>query len=243
MEGVEVWYGSLDRPSAEIAELKRHLDAAELHRASQFRALRDQQRFIVSRGILRSLLGHYTGIAPDRVAIRILAGGKPALGNDADSGQVYFNLSHCNDMIVLAFSSAEVGIDIEREEDFEGMPRVVENFFSAEEAIAFKRVAGNERSRFFFRTWVRKEAYMKATGEGLAIEPSSLTLSASPASSVRIAREDNSVYLDHRYQIHDIEEFSGYSAAVAVVSGSGNSIIRVVRAFSFSRLSLASDIH
>jgi 4'-phosphopantetheinyl transferase len=231
MEGVEVWCGSLERPSAEIAELSRYLDAAELHRASQFRALQDRQRFVVSRGILRSLLGDYTGVAPDRVAIRILPGGKPALRKDADSAPLRFNLSHCNDMIVLAFSSGEVGIDIQREEGFEDMPRVVENFFSAEEAIAFERLAGQERSRFFFRTWVRKEAYMKATGEGLAIEPSSLTVSASPASSVRITRESNSVYLDHRYQIHDIEEFSGYSTAVAVVCGGGDSVIPVVRAF------------
>lgn len=215
MEGVEVWWSSLDRSAAEVAELSPYLDAAELHRASQFRDARDRRRFIVSRGILRSLLGDYTATTPDRVEIQILPGGKPVLKKNVDSARLHFSLSHCDDMIALAFSSTEMGIDIQRQEDFEDMPRVAANFFSAKEADAFERLDGEERSRFFFRTWVRKEAYLKATGQGLAIEPSTLTLCAFPSSSVRIMREDKKVYLDHRYQVHDIEGISGYFAAIA----------------------------
>ena len=231
MEGVEVWWSSLDRPADEVAELSRYLDDAELHRASQFQNARDRRRFIVSRGILRSLLGDYTATTPDRVAIRILPGGKPVLVDDVDSARLHFSLSHCDDMIALAFSSTEVGIDIQRQEDFEDMPRVVANFFSPEEAITFEHLADHERSHFFFRTWVRKEAYTKATGQGLAIEPSTLTVSTLPSSSVRITREDNSVYLDDRYQIHEIDGLAGYSAAVAVASGSWNVVKPVTRSF------------
>lgn len=205
MQGVHVWRASLAQPASNVAALYELLDAEERSRAARFINDRDRRRFVVARGTLRMLLGDYTGTAPERVSLCVLEGGKPSLAGDTG---LHFNVSHCGELALFAFADCEVGIDVERVAPHREMAGVATHFFSSDEAAAFRGLSGETQARFFCRTWVRKEAYLKATGDGFAIPPSSLTV-------------------DGRYSVHDLPEMENHLAAVVVASIIGTDEIRV----------------
>ena len=196
MQDVHVWSASLDRPANEVRELHEILDSVERARAAKFRNERDRRRFIVARATLRTLLGDYTDTEPHRVALRVLPGGKPALERESKSA-LHFNVSHCGDLALFAFADREVGIDVERMAPHAEMSRVATHFFSRDEASAFEQLTGIEQTRFYFRTWVRKEAYLKATGSGLAVDTAT-------------------VVMGNGYAVHDLDDIEDHVAAVAV---------------------------
>jgi 4'-phosphopantetheinyl transferase len=167
------------------------------------------------------LLGEYTVTAPHRVALRVLPGGKPALGCESATAGLHFNLSHCGELVLFAFADREVGIDVERLACHSDMGRVAAHFFSPEEAVAFRRLVGIERAHFFFRTWVRKEAYVKATGGGFALNPARVSVATPPASDVRLQDEDGIRRVDDGYSVHDLTDIDDHLAAVAVAGYPG----------------------
>ncbi len=165
---VHVWRASLDLPSSQIDELALTLSDDERVRAARYRFQRDRRRFIAARGTLRSLLGRYLELAPGRLALHHQKNGKPTLANQLGGKQVQFNLSHAHERVVYAFAMERlVGIDIEY------LPRSIEyqplaqRFFSAREVAMFNSVPEPLRKVAFFNGWTRKEAFVKATGEGL----------------------------------------------------------------------------
>jgi 4'-phosphopantetheinyl transferase len=195
--GVHVWRASLDRPAAEVAALHELLDTAERSRAARFRHDRDRRRFIVARATLRIFLSDYTQTAPHRVPLRILPGGKPTLDRECEPIAPHFNVSHCGELALFALADREVGIDVERLACHDDMHRVAAHFFSPEELLAFQRLNGAEQRYFYFRTWVRKEAYLKAAGSGLAIDPASVSVA-------------------NGYEVHDLADIHGHVAAIAL---------------------------
>jgi len=205
MQGIQVWRASLERPAGDVAALFKLLDAEERSRATRFINERDRRRFVVARGTLRVLLSDYTDAAPERVPLCVLGGGKPAV---ADGYGLHFNVSHCGELALFAFADCEVGVDVERVAPHREMDGVAAQFFSCDEAAAFRRLSGETQARFFCRTWVRKEAYLKATGEGFAINPASSSL-------------------DERYSVHDLPEMENHLAAVAVASIIGSDQIQI----------------
>jgi 4'-phosphopantetheinyl transferase len=206
MQGVQVWRASLLRPTGDVASLYQLLDPVERSRAASFINERDRRRFVVARGTLRTLLGEYTDTAPADVLLCVLPGGKPALARDSG---LHFNLSHCGERALFAFADYEVGIDVERVGHHREMEGVAAHFFAPDEADAFRRLTGYDQARFFCRTWVRKEAYLKATGDAFGIDPARLCP-------------------DDRYSVHDLPEIDGHLAAVvaAAIIGAGEIQIR-----------------
>ena len=211
MRGLRVWRASLTRPADEVATLYQHLDDVERSRAAGFRKQDDRRRFIVTRATLRLLLGEYTNSAPNQVSLCVLPGGKPALRRETVTPGLHFNLSHCGEIALFAFADCEVGIDVEQIAPHREMEGVAAHFFSPGEAAVFRRLGGDEQARFFCRTWVRKEAYLKATGDGFAVDPSR-------------------VIVDDRYFVHDLADLDDHLAAVAVagIIGTGEIEIRQV---------------
>ena len=217
--GVDVWRMRLAREAGEVAALHALLDPAEQSRARMFRAERDRRRFVVARATLRTLLAEYAGLDPHRVTLIVRAGGKPIVSNDGANGSLHFNLSHCGELAVCAIADREVGVDVEQLKHHDDMERVAQHFFADEEARRLRTLAGMERTRFFFRTWVRKEAYLKATGEGLARRTTSFTVQT-PGAGVTIVAPDGSCRVDASYQVYDLPDIDDHFAAVAL-AGSG----------------------
>jgi len=216
VQSVDIWRASLDQPADDVAALHDLLDAAERSRAARFHAERDRRRFIVARATLRMLLGKYLDSSPEHVPLRTLPGGKPTLVRETGESGVHFNLSHCGEIALFAFADREVGIDVERISHNSDLARVAEHFFTHDEAVVCRRLVGAEQARFFYRTWVRKEAYLKATGEGLAIEPARVSISDPPGCSVRLSDVDGTHHVDRDYTVHDLAEIDGHVAAIAI---------------------------
>jgi len=127
---------------------------------------RDRRRYLASRVALREILGDMINRAPEAIRFRTGAHGKPSL--DVPGCALHFNLSHSEDVMLLAVSSdAEVGVDLEQVRDDMEMEPLAEHYFAPEEQWAFRLARGRERVWKFFELWTATEARLKASGAGL----------------------------------------------------------------------------
>jgi 4'-phosphopantetheinyl transferase len=213
---VDVWRIGLARPAEEVNALNQLLDPAERRRASMFRAERDRRRFVVARATLRMVLADYAGVAPDGVKLIVRPGGKPILAGDDVSGAMHFNLSHSGDVALCAVTDREVGVDVEQVKQHDDMERVAQHFFSEVEARTLGALSGMDRTHFFFRTWVRKEAYLKASGEGLGRDTTRFTVHDRGA-GVTLHTSDG-CKADDSYNVYDLPDTGDHFAAVALAA-------------------------
>jgi 4'-phosphopantetheinyl transferase len=177
---VHVWAVNLE--ACELQALEKTLSSEELKRASTFRFAQDQRRFIVTRGILRSLLTQYLETSAREIRFRYSAHGRPAL--DSPVSKLEFNVAHSGSMALLAFSvGRRIGVDLEKIREDMAFEPIMERYFSSYETEAIKQLPSEERRRAFFVCWTRKEAYLKATGEGLVFDLNRFDVTVAPESA------------------------------------------------------------
>jgi 4'-phosphopantetheinyl transferase len=165
------------------------LSHVERLRAGRFARERDRRRFIVARSLLRQLLGERLGQRPEDVGIVYGERGKPELAPRlADSG-LRFNVSHCDDVAVYGFArGCEIGVDVEAVRSLRDAADVAARFFSRHEYAAYLALEPQERPLGFFNCWTRKEAFIKALGDGLYYPLSRFDVSLAPDEPTRILR-------------------------------------------------------
>ena len=180
-DDVHVWYADLNVACSELRRFEDTLSPDERRRTAHYPLPKHRVRFIVRRGILRELLGQYLGRMPDRVRLRYGAHGKPGIAGVPGDMALNFNLAHSRDVALYAFSlHRRVGVDIEHIRDDVECASIAEHFFSPAEAMALSRLPAVEQVGAFFSCWTRKEAYIKARGEGLSLPLSRFTVSVDP---------------------------------------------------------------
>ena len=166
---VHVFSVETDAPDQVVSHFELLLAAEETHRAAKFRVPHARREFIVSRGTLRLLLSRYLGVPARDIAFRYAPNGKPEL---APQTLVQFSVSHSGNLTALAFArDCPVGIDIEQIRDMPDLFEIASRFFFSGETAEIANLVGSERERAFFKHWTRKEACVKATGEGLSAMP------------------------------------------------------------------------
>ncbi len=209
---VHVWRASLQQPAWAVAELATVLSEDERARAARFRFERDRSRYVVGRATLRTLLGRYSGVAPAAVRFRYGAFDKPLL----DGPGPWFNLSHSGALALYAFSSAaEIGVDIELERADFSRERIAERFFSPAEVAVLRALPVDEQPRAFLRCWTRKEAFVKARGDGLSLALDSFDVSLAPDAPAALLRTAWSEREPREWELHDLSDSgAGYLAAV-----------------------------
>lgn len=128
-----------------------------------------QTRFIAGRGILRYLIGNYLNLEPQKVEFTYRDRGKPILTENNTSPPLQFNVSHSHHLGLYAFaySHYEIGIDVELMRPVSNLISLAKRFFTEKEAIYLASLSRQKQIETFFRFWTAKEAYLKATGEGL----------------------------------------------------------------------------
>jgi 4'-phosphopantetheinyl transferase len=180
---VVIWRASLDCEPAALQELAATLSPDEKLHANRFHFCRDRDHFIAARGILRILLGAYLNRDPKGLAFRYGPQGKPELERDHSFG---FNLSHKPGLAVYAFGRGRhLGIDLESiAAEFPG-EEIARRFFSPHELRELLALPPDSRAEGFFLAWTRKEAYIKARGQGLQIQLSSFNVSLTPGQPPR----------------------------------------------------------
>lgn len=166
---IHVWASSLNEAIEHLSAFERHLSPEELDRASQFYFERDRSRFITGRGILREILSSYLEMSPSQLHFRYGASGKPYLDEVEGSAPLQFNVTHSEDLILVAVTNACcLGIDVERVRPIPEIENIVVNYFSAREASELAALPKEQQQCAFYQIWTRKEACLKATGRGLS---------------------------------------------------------------------------
>ena len=213
---VHIWRASLDQPSRILQTLSTYLSPDEQQRAARFHFDRDRTRYITDRGILRSILGKHLDIAPDRLLFSYGPRGKPELIQD-DNIPVRFNVSHTQAQALFAVTRDRVlGIDIEYMRPLAEIEHLAEQCFSVVEQTVFRGLPEQERQVAFYRCWTRKEAYVKALGDGLAapLDRFDVTLGpGEPARLIRVAADPDEA---QRWSMHAFSPGADTMAAVIV---------------------------
>ena len=213
---VHLWQRRLYDSEDVIQRLHDLLSADEHQKAARYRVERPRTDFILTRGTLRSLLATYLHKSPREITFQYTEYGKPSL---RDSSELHFNVSHTEGMALMAFvRRREVGVDIEKVRAQSDVAKLAERFFSPYERHALRSLEGDELPAAFFRCWTRKEAYIKAKGEGLSLplHQFDVAIDPDPAQALVATRPDSSEV--SRWLIRNIPVISGYAAAVAVSS-------------------------
>jgi len=217
---VHVWSAALDDPTASMDACQPLLSADEQERARRFRAPQDRRRFAVARARLRLILSRYLDVHPLDVRFRLGFHGKPELDAGTADPPLVFNVSHSAEMAVYAVAErGRVGIDIERVSRTVDHSSLAERFFSDAEIASLRAVPEAERTEAFFSCWTRKEAYLKATGEGLSYPLDAFTVSIGRSRPAAMLEHGHDAEEPHRWSFEDLRISAGYVAAVAFDGG------------------------
>ena len=209
-EEVHVWSLPLDLAQATQERLEAFLSTDELSRVWRLVRATDRNRYVCAHGLLRLVLSAYLGVRPEEVAFEKGAGGKPHL---AGRPGPRFNLSHSDSLGLLAVSAdREVGIDVEKIREVGDVCALAESCFSPVERAALAAIAAPLRLRSFFAGWTRKEAFLKALGEGLMRPLDSFDVTLTPGEPTRILRVQGAT---SRYALRAVRPAPGYVGAVA----------------------------
>ena len=193
------------------------LAADERQRAERYIFQKDRTHFVVARGLLRVLLGCYLRQEP--LHLRFIYGphGKPALATDTGGVALRFNVSHSHGLALYAITRGrEVGVDAERIRPAVVQEKVAERFFSPREVAVLRALPTPLQARAFFACWTRKEAYIKATGDGLTLPLDQFDVSLAPGEPAALLRTAWDPKEAAHWALQDLAPAPGYRAAVAV---------------------------
>lgn|SRR3990167_10062168 len=207
---VDIWAATLNIEPSQEQKYLSFLNQDEILRANRFHFSIHRQRFIAARGILRKLLGKYLNLEPQKIEFTYGPHNKPFL-HFPSSMLLQFNLAHSDEMAIFAFTKHHaIGIDIEKIED-KNHDALARRFFSDAENQYLIQLPHDERIRYFYYLWSRKEALIKAVGKGLSIPLSSFSVISS--NTERFTLENKSWHLE------SIAVNPHYAAAFAIEDG------------------------
>lgn len=210
---IHVWRINVNDYSNYLANFYKLLSYDEHKRTSQYHFEKDRKNFIIARGILRSIISRYLLITPEEIKFSYNAYGKPYL-NPKNNGPLYFNISHSADLILYIFSkNNEVGIDVENIHPIDNFENIAEQFFSPRENIKLKSVPASLRLNSFFKCWTRKEAFIKAIGNGLSYPLHEFDVSLLPNEPATLLKVQRDPYLSSQWSLKALTPYPGYEAA------------------------------
>jgi len=214
---VEVVSIRLDAELAAVGELAQCLSDGERLRASRFVFEHDRRRFIVGRARLRQLLASRLRVQPDAVELVYGPRGKPGLSRRFADAALCFNVSHSEDVAVYAFSRGrEIGVDVEAIRELSDADDIAARFFSRRENETYLALDPHDRPLGFFNCWTRKEAFIKALGDGLYYPLDRFDVSLAPGEPAKILRIGRMPEKDCGWAVHSFVPSPGFIGAVVV---------------------------
>jgi 4'-phosphopantetheinyl transferase len=214
---VHVWRAWLDQPQLDLDRLRQTLSTDERTRATCFYFQRDQDRFIAARGLLRIILGRYLNVPPHQLRFHYNGAGKPALAICFDKQELSFNLSHSHGIALYAMTHARaVGVDIERIDPNLRADQIAKSFFAPAEVAELFAIPSALRPRAFLSCWTRKEAYVKARGDGLSHPLDQFQVSLAPSAPAALLSAQWDPQEASRWSLYDLAPWPEYVAALAI---------------------------
>ena len=212
---IDLWCADLHQSADVVARLETCLSPDEVERADRFKFAKHRRRHVVSRGVLRCVLGGYAGRRAPDLRFGYEEKGKPFLV-ELDDPPI-FNLSHSDELVLIGVTQQqELGVDVELRRAMPDALSIAQHFFSANEIKDLESVAETEIPTGFFNCWTRKEAYIKAVGDGLSapLDRFDVTLIPGQDAVMRSLEGDPQKAAD--WSLHHFEPVSGYVGALAI---------------------------
>lgn len=206
---VHVWSIGLDRPDASVRRLAELLAPDERARAERFVFPRDRRRFTVARAALRTILGVYLAREPAGLVFGYGPRGKPRI-----DAEIEFNLAHSHELALCAVARRPVGIDLEHRRPIAEVARLAETAFSPPERAVLLALPESARADAFFACWTRKEAYVKARGDGLYLPLDGFDVSLGEPAALLANRLDPAE--PARWALYSLAPAADYVGALAV---------------------------
>jgi len=214
---VHVWRAALDQPASHVRNLAQILSSDERNRAQRFHFERHKRRFTVGRGVLRTILGWYLDIEPRQLEFSYGPQGKPYLAKQFGEPALQFNLSHSHELALFAFTlGREIGVDLEFIRPMPDLEEVATRFFSTNENAVLNRIPVRQKVEAFFTCWTRKEAYIKARGEGLSMPLNEFDVSLSPGEPAALLNVRINPQEVNRWSLQALDPAPGYIGALIV---------------------------
>ena len=218
---VHVWSLPLDIGQSSLASVTELLSPDEKKRADRFRFEVHRNRFVAGRGLLRVILARYCDVSPERLRFIYGPNGKPELtpgeGARRTGDALHFNLAHSEGVGVLAVTqTGPVGVDLEQVRRLLEFKALVGQFFSAREAAEFSRLPWEQQPAAFFNLWTRKEALLKATGEGIAHSLNRVEVSFLPGEPARVLSLPAEQWAGCEWSLVDLAISPSYAGALAL---------------------------
>jgi 4'-phosphopantetheinyl transferase len=212
-EVVHVWAAPLTAGPDRLDSLLQLLTSDERQRAARFVSVLARTEFIVARATLRLLLSRYVNDHPSQHRFAHGGNGKPSL----IGRELFFNVSHTRGLAVYAFTRrGEVGIDVEQLRPRATLLDMAARFFAPGEAAAIHALPPELREEAFFHVWTRKEAFIKATGHGLAFGLERFEVSVPPDDPARVRHVDGDTGAGATWSLTALTPAAGYVAALAI---------------------------
>lgn len=218
---VHLWQVGLAVRTPVMRRLHQRLDPEERARANRFLFAEDRARFIAAHGALRDILSAYLGRSPERVAYRYARWGKPYLTLAAGDHPLQFNLTHSGALALIAVTRQRaLGVDVECIRPHRHVAGIAAHFFSSGEVAALQDLPPDSQTEAFYACWTRKEAYIKARGEGLSAPLHTFDVSLTPDGPAALLRSALGIAEVQRWSIVGLAPAPGYVGAL-VVEGHG----------------------
>jgi len=187
----------------------------------------DRRRsYVVAHALLRSILGRVAGVAPNELVFRYGQRGKPELAGSVQNLQ--FNMSHSRDVMLVAVAHGRrVGVDIEHIDEPGDVRRIAARFLSPRDRDAIERLPADRQRDAFLRCWTRKEAYMKARGDGISrpLDDFEVGDPADAGRQPRLFKASGDPNEAERWELADVPAPRGFMAAIAV-EGHGFEVVQ-----------------
>ena len=212
--GVHLWRVELNVPEDDLGRLHASLSQEEVTRAERFVRPIHGRRFVVAHGVLRLVLAKYLVVDPKSIEFQKNEHGKPDL---VHKSAITFNLSHSGDLALIGVTEGRaIGVDLERFRERLEMEKISRRYFSPGEVATLFRFPERARERAFYTCWTRKEAYIKARGEGLSLGLDRFDVAFASDEAPGLLRSDKGEEELKRWSFLDLKVRPRYAAACVV---------------------------
>lgn len=214
---VHAWRVPLNHSSERTAHLLEVLSSDEREKAGRYHFDKDRNQFVQARAALRFILSEYLNVRPQELEFSYGPQGKPALANGHADNSLRFNLSRRDGLALIAVTrNREIGVDVELIRADLPVFEIAETIFSEVELAALRSLPESMRAAGFYNCWTRKEAYVKARGEGLSFPLKQFDVSLTPGAAAKLLNVRDDLDEVDRWILQEIPVAEGYIAALAV---------------------------
>jgi 4'-phosphopantetheinyl transferase len=213
-EEAHVWRADLRFNECFQSSFLKLLSPDEKRRADKFHFAKDSRNFIVARGILRSLIGKYLEINPAEISFQYSEFGKPGI---AANHSLQFNISHSENVALFAFiKKLNVGVDVEFVKQDIEVKDIATKFFSANEVLNLLALPEKQHTLGFFNCWTRKEAFIKAVGQGLSFPLDQFEVSLEPDKPAKLLATNWEPKAVSKWSIYSMSPGANFVGSVAI---------------------------